>query len=81
MSERWNAQLQLEHMQQKYVGAGHADMTRWEWGTNIQRDSMASHIGHHPRLIYMAMAQNYSLARTKHQMLWKMVQPCGPRSN
>ena len=70
--------MQLEHLQQKYVGSGNADTSKWEWGCNIQRDSLASHIGHYSRLKYMALAQNRSVARTRHDMLWKMVQPCGP---
>lgn len=78
MSERWNAQAQLEHLQQKYVGAGNPDTTKWEWGCTIRRDSLSSHIGHHSRMLYMAMAENESIARSKHNMLWKMVQPCGP---
>ena len=40
----------------KYIGSGHADLTKWEWGTNIQRDTLASHIGHKSRLLYFAVA-------------------------
>ena len=45
---------------------------------NHQRDSMASHIGHHDMLTYCAVAQNESVGRTKFAMLERMVQPCGP---
>ncbi|OMJ86748.1 hypothetical protein SteCoe_11684 [Stentor coeruleus] len=81
MSDRWNAQAQLEHLQQKYVGAGNADTSKWEWGCSIKRDSYASHIGHHPRLLFMSLVENESIARTKLQFLTKMIQPCGPPDN
>jgi splicing factor 3B subunit 5 len=53
----------------KYVGTGHSDMTKWEWGTNVQRDTLASHIGHKSRLAYMATAQNETTFRTKYNFL------------
>lgn len=30
---------QLEHLQAKYVGTGHADTNRFEWNLNIKRDT------------------------------------------
>ncbi|KAL3729689.1 hypothetical protein ACJRO7_026772 [Eucalyptus globulus] len=38
-SDRFNINSQLEHLQAKYVGTGHADLNRFEWAVNIQRDS------------------------------------------
>lgn len=35
----------------------------------MQRDSLASHVGHYDRLSYMAMAQNESIARLRYQFL------------
>ena len=58
MSERENLTNNFEVLQNKFVGTGHSDMTRWEWGTNIQRDTLDSHIGHKSRLLYMSVAQN-----------------------
>jgi splicing factor 3B subunit 5 len=78
MNERFNIQNQWEHLQNKYVGTGHADYTKWEWGTNIQRDSIASHLGHFSRLLYMSQAENESIGRMKHTLLMKMIRPCGP---
>jgi splicing factor 3B subunit 5 len=49
-----------------------------EWGTNMQRDSLASHIGHSSRLLYFAAAENQSTARMRVKFLNKMVQPVGP---
>lgn len=62
----------------KYVGTGYADITKWEWGTNMQRDSLASHVGHHSRLAYFAIAENQTMARMKYNMIMDMVRPCGP---
>ncbi|KAF4354144.1 hypothetical protein F8388_004156 [Cannabis sativa] len=42
-SDRFNINSQLEHLQAKYVGTGHADLNRFEWAVNIQRDSYASY--------------------------------------
>lgn len=69
---------QLEHLQSKYVGTGHADTTKFEWGSNIQRDTLASFVGHHPMLSYFATAQNQATGRTRYALLEKMLAPCGP---
>eukprot|EP00382_Lankesteria_abbotti_P010293 CAMPEP_0113849342 /NCGR_PEP_ID=MMETSP0372-20130328/3074_1 /TAXON_ID=340204 /ORGANISM="Lankesteria abbotti" /LENGTH=87 /DNA_ID=CAMNT_0000819115 /DNA_START=44 /DNA_END=307 /DNA_ORIENTATION=+ /assembly_acc=CAM_ASM_000359 len=76
--DRFNIHAQLEHLQSKHQGTGHADTTKWEWGTNIQRDTLASHIGHHSRLAYFAVAENEPIARVKYNFLQNMVRPCGP---
>ena len=46
---------QLEALQARYVGTGHADVTKHEWTSNIARDSYASYIGHPGLLSYMAV--------------------------
>jgi splicing factor 3B subunit 5 len=69
MNDRWNSHNSFEVLQNKYVGTGHSDLTKWDWGTNIQRDSLASHIGHKSRLIYMSVAQNESIFRTRINFL------------
>lgn len=43
--ERFHVLAQLEHLQSKFVGTGHADVSRWEWVTNQHRDTYASIIG------------------------------------
>jgi splicing factor 3B subunit 5 len=40
-----------------------------EWATNIHRDTLASHIGHHDHLSYFAVVQNESIGRVRAQML------------
>ena len=55
----------MDHLYAKTVGTGHPDTTKWEFATNIQRDSLASHIGHHSRLVYMAAVQNEPPAKMR----------------
>lgn len=31
LQDRFNINSQLEHLQAKYVGTGHADLQRFEW--------------------------------------------------
>merc|ERR1712055_1245562 len=76
--ERYNIHSQLEHLQSKYIGTGHADTTKFDWLTNQARDSCASHIGHFDMINYFALAENESKARMKFNLVEKMLQPCGP---
>ena len=46
MGERYNIHSQLEHLQSKYIGTGHADTTKYDWAVNQHRDSLASYQGH-----------------------------------
>ena len=71
------ARSQLEHLQSRYVGTGHADTNRFEWAVNIHRDSYASYFGHHPMMQYFALAENESIGRVKYNMMQKMLLPCG----
>jgi splicing factor 3B subunit 5 len=78
MSEqKMNIHAQMEHLQLKYQGTGHADTTREEWITNMQRDTLASHVAHRNRLMYMALACNESVARVRQSCLDKMINPLG----
>uniref|UniRef100_A0A0D9X8E1 Splicing factor subunit n=1 Tax=Leersia perrieri TaxID=77586 RepID=A0A0D9X8E1_9ORYZ len=76
-SDRFNINSQLEHLQAKYVGTGHADLNRFEWAVNIQRDSYASYIGHYPMLAYFSIAENESIGRERYNFMQKMLLPCG----
>ena len=67
----------MDHLYAKQVGCGHGDTTKWEFMTNIHRDSLASHVGHYSRIAYMAGVSNESVAKTRIQSLERMVQPCG----
>eukprot|EP01080_Neovahlkampfia_damariscottae_P010914 gene10914-3619_t len=70
--DRSNVQNQLEHLQNKYVGTGHPDLTKFEWMVNQQRDSYASYIGHRSLLYYMSVAENQPIAKTKYEFLERM---------
>ena len=65
MGERYNIHSQLEHLQSKYIGTGHADTTKFEWVTNQHRDTYASYMGHFDMMNYFAIAENESKARVK----------------
>lgn len=78
MGERYNIHSQLEHLQSKYIGTGHADTTKYEWLTNQHRDSCCSYMGHPDLLSYFAIVENESKARVKFNLMERMLQPCGP---
>ena len=76
--ERYNIHSQLEHLQSKYIGTGHADTSKHEWLTNQHRDTYGSVLGHFDLLNYVAIAENESKARVRFNLVEKMLQPCGP---
>lgn len=76
--QRYNVNTQLEHLQAKYMGTGHADTTKFEWASNHHRDTISSTIGHPNMLDYVALVENESRARVRFRLLEKMLQPCGP---
>jgi len=80
-ADRFNIQSQLEHLQMKYVGTGHSDISKYDWVTNHHRDTYASFIGHAPIHTYFAVAYNQSIGRVKYELLMKMVAPCGLNAN
>ena len=75
--DRFKLSSQMEHLQAKYVGTGHADLTKYEWAVNQHRDSYASYIGHYPLLSFFAVAENESVSRVRYNFLEKMARPCG----
>eukprot|EP00298_Acanthocystis_sp_HF-20_P004878 c15189_g1_i1.p1 GENE.c15189_g1_i1~~c15189_g1_i1.p1 ORF type:complete len:101 (-),score=35.82 c15189_g1_i1:91-351(-) len=77
-TDRFNINSQLEHLQSKYVGTGHADTVKYEWAVNQHRDSYASYVGHLPMLQYFAICENETVGRERFNFLQKMVRPCGP---
>lgn len=78
MGDRFNLNNQQEHLQLKYVGTGHADISRYEWLVNQHRDSIASYLGHDAILTHLAVVENESFEGMRCKLLMKMVQPCGP---
>mmetsp|Transcript_1640 Transcript_1640/g.2262 ORF Transcript_1640/g.2262 Transcript_1640/m.2262 type:complete len:87 (+) Transcript_1640:46-306(+) len=78
MSTPGGAKISAEQLKARYIGTGHADITKYEFVTNQHRDTLASHLGHYDQLSYYAVAQNDSIGRLRSQLLEKMIQPCGP---
>ncbi|KAF9895367.1 hypothetical protein FE257_000272 [Aspergillus nanangensis] len=77
MADKLRTLQNLEAMQARYVGTGHADTTKYEWVSNITRDSYASYIGHAPMLSYMAVGMGESKEKLRAAMLEKMVRGAG----
>ena len=77
MADKLRTLQQLEALQAKYIGTGHADTTRHEWTNNIVRDSYASYVGHAPLLGYMALGMGESREVVRGQMIEKMVRGVG----
>ena len=68
-ADKLRAQQQLEQLQARYVGTGHADTTKYEWAANIHRDSYASYVGHPPLLSYMALGMGEPREKVRAQMI------------
>lgn len=81
-ADRFNVNTSLsknwEHLQNKYVGTGHPDISKHEWAVNQHRDTAASLLGHPDMLQYIAAAENVSVGRAKYNLLESMLSPCGP---
>ncbi|KAM0802092.1 splicing factor 3B subunit 10 [Usnea florida] len=77
MADKLRTQQQLEALQSRYVGTGHADTTKFEWVSNIHRDSYASYIGHPPLLSYMALGMGECRERVRAALIERMVRPGG----
>lgn len=79
MADKLRTTQQLEALQNKYIGTGHADTTKFEWTSNIARDSYSSYVGHPPLLQYITLATGEtSREETRVKLLEKMVRPVGP---
>lgn len=78
MADKLRTTQQLEALQNKYIGTGHADTTKFEWTSNIARDSYASYVGHPPLLQYMTLAMGESSREEMRvKLIEKMVRPVG----
>jgi splicing factor 3B subunit 5 len=68
-ADRFSINKSWDHIQSKFVGTGHSDITKFEWASNQHRDTIASHIGHHDMLSFFAVAQNDAVGRVRYQLL------------
>ncbi|KAK9383232.1 splicing factor 3B, subunit 5 [Kockiozyma suomiensis] len=78
MADKLRAQQQLEQLQARYIGVGHADTTKHEWMNNIQRDSLALYVGHPALLQHFSVALNEPQQKVRKMFIDKTIQPCGP---
>ncbi|TKA71421.1 hypothetical protein B0A49_03934 [Cryomyces minteri] len=78
MADKLRTQQQLEALQAKHVGTGHADTTKFEWTSNIHRDTLASIVGHPPLLQYVAIGMGLPREIVRKNLLEKMIRPVGP---
>ncbi len=76
MSTPGGATIHKDQLKAKYIGTGDADMSKYEWVTNMHRDTLASHIGHYDQMSYYAVAQNESMGRVRLEFIEKMLMPC-----
>lgn len=77
MADKLRTLQNLEALQARYVGTGHADTTKYEWTSNIVRDSYASYIGHPPMLQYMSLGMGEPKEKVRTMMIEKMVRGAG----
>lgn len=77
MADKLRTLQNLEALQARYVGTGHADTTKYEWSSNIIRDSYASYVGHPPLLSYMAVGMGECNQKVRAAMIEKMVRGAG----
>jgi len=77
MADKLRTLQNLEALQARYIGTGHADTTTYEWTSNIIRDSYASYIGHPPMLQYMAIGMGEPREKVRAAMIEKMVRGAG----
>ncbi|KAE9975087.1 hypothetical protein EG328_000504 [Venturia inaequalis] len=72
MADKLRTQQHLEALQTRHVGTGHADTTKFEWTSNIMRDTYASYVGHPQLLSYMALGMGESKEKVRVKMIEKM---------
>lgn len=77
MADKLRTLQQLESLQAKYVGTGHADTTRHEFSNTIVRDSYASYVGHPALLGYMSLGLGEPKEVVRGRFVEKMVGGAG----
>ncbi|KAF1996533.1 splicing factor 3B subunit 5/RDS3 complex subunit 10 [Amniculicola lignicola CBS 123094] len=78
MADKLRATQQLEALQARHVGTGHADTTKFEWQSNVARDQYSNFVGHPATLQYMSIGVGMPRALMRNQQIDKMIQPMQP---
>jgi splicing factor 3B subunit 5 len=79
MADKLKEQQVYTQLKSKHIGLGDADTTKHEFMTNVFRDSYSSVVGHPALLEYVSLSHEVPRQLLKHQLIEKMVRPCGPR--
>lgn len=78
MSDRYNIQSQLEHLQAKQVGTGHPDIRPHDFMVNVHRDTYCTYLGRSDMISYFGLVEGEAKCRIRFNFLKKTIQPCGP---
>lgn len=76
-ADKLRTQQQLEQLQARYVGTGHADTSPFEFKTNYMRDYRSSIVGHPELLQHTAIGMGVPRERVRLAMIEAMLQPAG----
>ncbi|KAK0628032.1 Uncharacterized protein DIS24_g10874 [Lasiodiplodia hormozganensis] len=77
MADKLRTQQQLEQLQARYVGTGHADTSPFEFKTNYMRDYRSSVVGHPELLQHTAIGMGVSRERIRLAQIEAMIQAAG----
>ncbi|KAL1613840.1 hypothetical protein SLS54_010246 [Diplodia seriata] len=72
-ADKLRTQQQLEQLQARYVGTGHADTSPFEFKTNYMRDYRASVVGHPELLQHTAIGMGVSRERVRLAQIEAMI--------
>jgi splicing factor 3B subunit 5 len=80
--DRFNVNTSLsrnwEHVNTKFVGTGHPDISRHELASHVHRDTNATLLGHHDMLLFASTVEGVTCSRMRYKLLEKQASPCGP---
>ncbi|KAF1985307.1 SF3b10-domain-containing protein [Aulographum hederae CBS 113979] len=74
-ADKLRAQQQLEQLKARHVGTGDGDTTKFEFASNVLRDTYASMIGHPSLLRYTALAMGEPREKVRNMLIEKMAAP------
>ncbi|KAL6713312.1 hypothetical protein ACLMJK_008777 [Lecanora helva] len=77
MADKLRTTQQLESLQARYIGTGHADTTKHEWLCNVHRDTYASYVGHPAMMTFLSVGMGECREVVRGRMVEGMVLPCG----
>ncbi len=76
-ANRYDFNKPFSLVQNRQVGTGNPDLSKFEWSVTQQRDTCASAVAHVDMSMYVGTATGESVGRVRYGMMEKMLQPCG----